>query len=72
MFLSISQRNQKSKIKNFQFLSKKNNYIAILEVKESRHIYLFKSVNIDGVMRQIKRKNKDAVVISVYPEPRLL
>jgi hypothetical protein len=52
-------------------MNKKNHYIALLEVNKSRHIYFFKSVSIDGVMRQIKRKNKDAVIISIYPEPRL-
>jgi hypothetical protein len=52
-------------------MTKKNNYIALLEINGKRNIHLIKSVSINNVKRTIGRKIPDAIIIRIYPEPDL-
>ena len=52
-------------------MSKKNNYIALLEKNDVRHIFMFKSVSANNVSRTIKRNHPDTTIIKIYPEPLL-
>ena len=49
----------------------KRQFLAILEIDGERLMYAFKAVDLNGVLRQIKKKRPTAKIVNIYPEPSL-